>query len=142
MTIIILLTTATTTFKRKYISMEYQKLELVNKGETNNKVDVTLNQCPDESRLDNSINGTTLNDFSLNATNRKSFGSINCRNLFLVVLLFTTLNLAQNAPLPPPTIIVFSITSNNPLHMVLGDSPYATTDISLGKSNWYNYDII
>ena len=61
--------------------------------------------------------------------------SINCRNLFLLVL-FTTLNVAQNAPLPPPTIIVFSITSNNPLHMVLGDSPYATTDISLGKSKW------
>ena len=105
--------------------MENQKIELANKDETSNKAGITLNQCSDESQLDNSI--TNRNDFTFNATSR----NFNCRNLFSLVIFFTILNLAQNAP---PTIIVFSITSNNPLHMVLGDSPYVTTDISMGKS--------
>ena len=110
--------------------MENQKIELANKNETSNKAGITLNQCSDESRLDNSASITKHNDFTFNATSR----NFNCRNLFSLVIFFTILNLAQNAPIPPPTIIVFSITSGNPLHMVLGDSPYATTDISMGKS--------
>ena len=98
--------------------MEYQNLDLI---KSNNDKD----QCISRS----------CNAKLCNATSRYFFISSNCRNLFLLVLFCTILNLAQNAPIPPPTIIVFSITSNNPLHMVLGDSPHVTTDISQGRSN-------
>ena len=66
---------------------------------------------------------------------RTDVTSINCRSLFLFVIFFTILNLAQNAALPPdpPIILVFSVTKSNPLHMILGDSPHVTTDITEGK---------
>ena len=31
------------------------------------------------------------------------------------------------------TILVISVTTNNPLHVVLGDTPYVTASITLGK---------
>ena len=106
------------------MTMEHHNLDLLKK--------VTSNT--DKAILDQWIDGSP-NAKPHNSTSGHFFTGINCQNLFLLVLFFTTLNVAQNAPLPPPTIIVFSITSNNPLHMVLGDSPYVTTDISLGKSS-------
>ena len=112
---------AATTFKMNHMTMEHHNLELV-KSNT------------DKTIPDQCINGSP-NAKSRNATSGHFLLGINCRNLFLLALFFTTLNVAQNAPLPPTTIIVFSITSNNPLHMVLGDSPYVTTDISMGKSS-------
>ena len=102
--------------------MKYHNLDSVKT--INNKVALDQ-QC---------INGS-LNTKPHNATSGHFFTSINCRSLFLLVLFFTTLNLAQNAPTPPPMIFVFSITIGNPLHMVLGDSPHVTTDITEGVLN-------
>ena len=99
--------------------MEYHNLDSVKM--INSKI--ILDQC---------ISGSLK---SHNATGGHFFTSINCRSLFMLVLFFTTLNLAHNAPLPPPVILVFSITSSNPLHMVLGDSPHVTTDITEGMFN-------
>ena len=111
---------------------------LVKKNEANvDKSDATLDncKCPDENHFGIDINKTTPKGFLFNATSNNFLSRINCRNLFLSVLFFTTLNLAHNAPLPPPVILVFSITSSNPLHMVSGDSPHVTTDITEGMFN-------
>ena len=102
-----------------YLAMEYHNLDSVKM--INSKI--ILDQC---------ISGSPK---SHNVTGGHFFTSINCRSLFMLVLFFTTLNLAHNAPLPPPVILVFSITSSNPLHMVLGDSPHVTTDITEGVFN-------
>ena len=74
--------------------------------------------------------------------NSKRYGGITCRSLFLFAIFFITLNLVQNSPVPPPVILVVSITSTNPLHMLFGipPGPHVTTDISLSKllkSNGY-----
>ena len=104
-----------------HLAMEYHNLDSVKRLHSK----VTSGQC---------INGSPTAK-SHNATGGHFFTSINCRSLFMLVLFFTTLNLAHNAPLPPPVILVFSITSSNPLHMVLGNSSHVTTDITEGMFN-------
>ena len=94
-----------------------------------------MDETNDKTMLDRvgiSVSRTTSDAKSRNATSGHFFMSINCHSLFLLVLFVTTLNLAHSAPVSQ-TITVLSITSPNPLHMVIGDSPYVTTGISQGK---------
>ena len=88
-------------------------------------MNVALNLCPDGSKINISINGTTLTatKTALNATIGDFSISVNSHDLSKPLP-------AQNAP-EPTTILVLS--GENPLHVVSGTPPYVTANITLGK---------
>lgn len=99
------------------------------KDKRNNKDDIALNLSPDGSQLSISINGTTVNvtKTSFNATIGDFSIIIKCPDRDLPKLLP-----AQDMP-TLSTILVISISKNNPLQVVLGDTSYVTSNITLGK---------
>ena len=104
------------------------------KDESSRKPDdtnVTLNLCPDGSKINISINGTTLTatKTSLNATIGSFVISINCQDGITLI--------KEDEPLPPKpsesTSLALASFMQNPLHTVLGDPPHVKATLSLSK---------
>ena len=93
---------------------------------------VALNLCPDESKINISINGTTLTatKTSLNATIGTFTISINAHTL-----------MTGDCPGPPPplepSLVVVITTHGYPLHVSLEDSPCIKATHSLSKLKYY-----
>ena len=99
---------------------------------SSNNNDVALNVHPDESQLSISINGKTANvtKISFDTTIEGISIIISCHDH----------NLSPDRKLLPArearssiTILVISVSMSNPLHIVLGDTPYVTASITQGK---------
>ena len=93
---------------------------------------LTLNLCPDGSRINISINGTTLTatKTSLNATIGSFVISINCQDDIALM--------KEDKPLPlkpseSTSLTLASFIQQNPLHAVLGDPPLVKATLSLSK---------
>ena len=101
--------------------------ECSKKSDDNN---VALNLCPDGSKINISINGTTLTatKTSLNATIGAFTISINALTL-----------MTGDAPRPPiePSLIAVYTAHGFPLHISLEDSPCVKATHSLSKLKYY-----
>ena len=96
---------------------------------SSNKNDVALNMYPDGSRLSISIDGKTadITKISFDTTMEGFSIIISCRDRDL-----STELLPARAVRSSVTILVISVSMSNPLHIVLGDTPYVTASITLG----------
>ena len=123
--------------KRSSQFTEVLQTELPKKNKSSKKLDdtnVALNLCPDGSEINISINGTTLNatKTSLNVTIGNFIISINCHDPHTLIM--------QDEPIPPTpsqtsSVALGSFIQQNPLHVLLGESPHVTATLSLSKLN-------
>ena len=94
---------------------------------------VALNLCPDGSEVNISINGTTLTatKTSLNVTIGNFIININCchSNPHIVIVK------DEPSPIQSSLVALGSFIQQNPLHVLLGESPHATATLSLSKLN-------
>ena len=132
-----------TTVLRKRSSQFIEVLpnELQKKDRPSEETDdnIALNLCPDGNEINISINGTTLNatKTSLNVTIGNFIININCLNPRAVIM--------EDESLPPtPTqsslVALGSFIQQNPLHVLLGESPHdVTATLSLSKLNCIMY---
>ena len=123
-----------TTTQGKNQIMEYHsdKVELLKKDKHCGKITAVLNLCHDGSQFSIILLLlliATVTKTSLGAPiGGDSSISIDSQDLSKLEVLK-----ARNAPTPPPTVLVVSATTNNPLHVVLVDPSYVTADFTLSK---------
>lgn len=94
---------------------------------------VALNLCPDGSKINIKINGTTVNatKTSVNVTIGTFIISIGNHNAYTPI--------KEDRPISPSPPVVISVTlasfiKRNPLHVLLGDSLVVKATLSLSKS--------
>ena len=101
-------------------------------SEKSDDSNVALNLCPNGSKINISINGTTLTatKTSLNVTIGTFTININARTLM-------TGDCPAPAPPLEPSLVAVVTAHGYPLHVTLEDSPYVKATHSLSKLNYY-----